>query len=77
MLYLGVLVSSGGIEMYLENKGGTYLIYYKSKLYDSYMYLALDGTILASTFRNALYNEILKQEFLVRRDWVLSKIDSL
>lgn len=74
MLYIGMLAVDGGIDVFVENKGGTYLVLYKSRRRESYMYLALDGTLLASTFRNTLYNDLLVHEYLVRKDYILSKI---
>lgn len=74
MVFLGTLTVDGGIDMYLEYKDGTYLVLYKSRAYGSYMYFNLDGMILASTFKNKLYEEILYHELMLRMDYVKSKI---
>lgn len=75
MLFLGTLYSDGGINMYLENKGGTYLVRYQSKT-GTYMLFALDGTLLQSTFKNTLYIDILRYELMVRHDMVMERIVS-
>lgn len=75
MLFLGTLHADGGINMYLENKGGTYLVRYQSKT-GTYMLFALDGTLLQSTFKNTLYIDILRHELMARHDMVMERIAS-
>lgn len=75
MLFLGTLCADGGINMYLENKGGTYLVRYQSKT-GTYMLFALDGTLLQSTFKNTLYIDVLRHELMVRHNMIMERLAS-